>query len=475
VLEESESDVLLLLDCCHAGTANTNEGNGVTEIISACPYNSAANGVGPYSFTQALVTELENLATKKEFSTGELYTKIYCRTQIRLPDDGAGIERHPPPIHLVLNNDSKYRRSIHLAKRLSIGNSSKSDSSSEANIPLVDETKLGSLSETSFPLESGPDESVSVTEHQGRPTKEIPRLALAIRFNDDLRLDDSSADLFLEWLRTMPLIAQQVRVEAGFESFSSLLIVSIPISLYAYLSYDPAVICLGPITSSNRIGRIQPLSIKEKAAEISEDHVSCSSTGAEEHPEKDKAISYLEPIIQSPGPVTPRLERRNSNAPSMTSSISTVTSASSDAWPVDASPPPRSLENYSPDMSFNEEESMEYPIKLQEFGDRLTQAGGSIFSSGDIAYIRVSCLLLSWEGESSQFPLSHEIPELAELLRKSYNFDVEQFKIPTNDSNANVMAKIAQFLLDESPTHLKIVYYGGSGKVYSNGRSEWRR
>src|SRR3954470_24394412 len=64
VLEESQSDVLILLDCCNAGTANTNEGEGVTELISACAFNSRTNGVGPYSFTNALVIELQDLSRR---------------------------------------------------------------------------------------------------------------------------------------------------------------------------------------------------------------------------------------------------------------------------------------------------------------------------------------------------------------------------------------------------------------------------
>jgi hypothetical protein len=53
----------------------------------------------------------------------------------------------------------------------------------------------------------------------------------------------------------MPAVAEEVKTEAGFDSFSSLLVVSMPIWISAYLSYDPAVISLGPIKSSNRIGR----------------------------------------------------------------------------------------------------------------------------------------------------------------------------------------------------------------------------
>ncbi|KAE9379701.1 hypothetical protein N431DRAFT_553822 [Stipitochalara longipes BDJ] len=70
VLEEAPCDVLILLDCCASGVANTCEGNGVNEVISACAYNAIANGVGPYSFTSALVIELRRLSKKAVFSVG---------------------------------------------------------------------------------------------------------------------------------------------------------------------------------------------------------------------------------------------------------------------------------------------------------------------------------------------------------------------------------------------------------------------
>jgi hypothetical protein len=104
ILEESLSDVLILLDCCASGTANASEGNGVNELISACAFNETANGVGPYSFTSALVTELRLLNDKASFSVGELYKRIFFRTQCRMPEekykDGTAREPHPAPIHL---------------------------------------------------------------------------------------------------------------------------------------------------------------------------------------------------------------------------------------------------------------------------------------------------------------------------------------------------------------------------------------
>jgi hypothetical protein len=224
VLEEARSDILLLLDCCNAGTANTNEGEGVTELISACAYNSKANGVGPYSFTHALVIELRELAKKPCFSVGELYSSIFHRIQARMPEDGT--ERHPAPVHLVLTNDTRYQQSIQLSKLSErIG-----DSRDVFNNVTVSEEEVS--------------QGLTVIG-------EAPRLALAIRLRDNFVATELSTELFAEWLRIMPTIAAEVKVEAGFGSFSTLLIVSIPIGLSGYLPPDSAVISLGPITSSN--------------------------------------------------------------------------------------------------------------------------------------------------------------------------------------------------------------------------------
>jgi len=118
-LEEAQSDVLILLDCCASGTANASEGNGVNELVSACVFNETANGVGPYSFTCALVTEPGLLSDKASFSVGELYKRIFFRTQCRIPEekykDGTARERHPAPIHLLLTQGAPLPRSIQLS------------------------------------------------------------------------------------------------------------------------------------------------------------------------------------------------------------------------------------------------------------------------------------------------------------------------------------------------------------------------
>jgi hypothetical protein len=170
------------------------------------------------------------LAKKPYFSVGELYSNIFCRIQARMPEDG--MERHPAPVHLVLTNDTRYQQSIQLSK---LPKRSGED---------TDSISISKVSSTATVAEEEVPHALTVVG-------KAPRLALAIRLRDNFDATELSVDLFAEWLRIMPTIAAEVKVEAGFDSFSTLLIVSIPIGLLGYLPPDPAVISLGPITSSN--------------------------------------------------------------------------------------------------------------------------------------------------------------------------------------------------------------------------------
>ncbi|KAH7420146.1 hypothetical protein BKA64DRAFT_716496 [Cadophora sp. MPI-SDFR-AT-0126] len=279
ILEEAPNDVLILLDCCASGTANTSEGDGVNELISACAFNETANGVGPFSFTSALVTELRLLSNRPSFSVGELYKKIFFRTQCRMPEelyaDGTERERHPAPIHLVLTQGGPVPRSIQLPAKVgpqrpvlatsswkpplcwryngSASASFDSGTSATANCrnssvsgPSIDQDAAYLLGTSIHldPIENMPE---ALKYQRG------PRLLFAIRMRDTFQPGDDMVELFTEWMRCIPTIADEVNVEASFDSYSTIVIISLPVSVAAYLPQDPSIISLGPITSENRV------------------------------------------------------------------------------------------------------------------------------------------------------------------------------------------------------------------------------
>jgi hypothetical protein len=253
-----------LLDCCASGTANTSEGSGVTEIITACAWNEKANGVGEYSLTRALDMELGRLSSRRSFGVGELYRNIFLRTQNRLPtaraENGQDWERHPAPIHLVLTQDTLRPRSIQLSVlphprptdiRVQLSQASTDNHEHRfSHQPILPDGVSPILPDSARDETSIPDYRV--------PIERFPRLAFAIRLRETFLPRDDIQNLFTAWLRDMPAIAEEVKVEAGFDNFSTLLIVSIPFAFLAYMPSDAAVVSLGPISSENKITPMSP-------------------------------------------------------------------------------------------------------------------------------------------------------------------------------------------------------------------------
>jgi hypothetical protein len=177
-----------------------------------------------------------------------------------MPEEGREAERHPAPIHLILTQDSRAARSILLSVRAQpnydIQRALGADDGYDNSQSLLSNKKSGKAADDvsepgpflSSQLEPIPGKHISIPR-----AARVPRLAFAIRLRDTFRPGEQLQHLFLDWLRNMPAIAEEVQIEAGFDSFSTLLIVSLPIAISSYLPRNDAVISLGPITSMNKI------------------------------------------------------------------------------------------------------------------------------------------------------------------------------------------------------------------------------
>jgi len=130
----------------------------------------------------------------------------------------------------------------------------------------------------------------------------------------------------------------------------------------------------------------------------------------------------------------------------------------------------------SPPLSGYDLDRLNYHIDLQDFGTNLQQATNAVFSSDRRSkYTKVSALLLSWEDEDPQLPVSLEIKELKDVLVNLYGFEVDEWNIPAANSHGALNLKILQFLEDSSTKHLKLVYYAGHGKLSNHGQAIWTR
>ncbi len=115
---------------------------------------------------------------------------------------------------------------------------------------------------------------------------------------------------------------------------------------------------------------------------------------------------------------------------------------------------------------------------LQEFGGGLQSAARALFPNETRSrYTRVTVLALSWQDEDPNLPVSIEISHLLHVFQNIYNFNVEDWKIPSQGSHWAVNQKIMEFVrpAPDDKEHLKIVYYAGHGRLNKTRSLEWTR
>ncbi len=230
-----------------------------------------------------LITQLRNLANKPHFTVGYLYNLIFAQVQ-GLPVKSA--EYKKPPIHLVLTQDYRLPRSITLSAKRPVRQSNSDFHTIMLESPFEDDYSppipmyvysinfddSGSLSlnqdnSNSVARETGssPAQSFGMSglspfsSHGDSSTTslsqiaEYPRLLFSIRISEDIDPRTLSADLMADWLSEIPMEAKSIRIEAGFASDSTLLMVSMPVGLIGYLPHNDAITLLGTTRSRNLV------------------------------------------------------------------------------------------------------------------------------------------------------------------------------------------------------------------------------
>ena len=238
-------------------------GHGVTELISACNYEATANGVGIYSFTHHLLTELKFLlSTKGRFTAAELWGHIYHRMQSHIPR-GLKNERYPAPVHYFITQDPHFPRSIMLSQLAlpplrtehnfceEVSSGQNCTSTKRPPLESHDDGRLKRLRVTSNvqPTLEHPDSQYPTDNVTVQP--ESRAMLFAVRLEEATSTNDLNLDAFIEWCRSIPASVHEIKVEAQFESDSTIILVKTPLPLWVCLKDHPAVMTIGPVRSSN--------------------------------------------------------------------------------------------------------------------------------------------------------------------------------------------------------------------------------
>lgn len=274
ILSDLDCDVLLLFDSCQAIPPNIiSTGKGVVSVLSATGFDSGvvgiAPGVGPHSFTRALIDELGVLLNRfvtfpnaQPTSDIGLHGNLLARLKVHLStvekdikgrikcDQNGGIvfervQRRTPFYRFL--SDNKRPRPIYIAPLPTNhdntpGTEYDQPSSGKKKVKEI-ETKVNET-ENSKPPTPAPSAKDLPREEQ----KDIPKVLIRILLNTST----FSIDQFANWLLQAPLEARSVEIEGAYGSLSTLLVVKMPLSVWNLLPGDPAMSLIGYITSTNK-------------------------------------------------------------------------------------------------------------------------------------------------------------------------------------------------------------------------------
>ncbi len=240
MLEEAQSDVLILLDCCAAASSVTGAGSGITEVIAACGFETGAPGVGQHSFTRSLIEELKYLCRTAPFSTALLHNTVLSRVKYWKPRYGPSEddqERRKTPIYIVLSNETK-QRSIEIAPILARGStagpctespsgesSTSSRSPDRANSPRPSQSSKSSIDEV------WPDKNFR-----------CPKVLISVALEEEQWL---STQQWEDWLRSIPGLIRYANVVGAYGSDSTLLLLSVPVAIWDLLPGNRAMTFVG--------------------------------------------------------------------------------------------------------------------------------------------------------------------------------------------------------------------------------------
>jgi ankyrin repeat protein len=231
--EECESDTLFLIDSCAAAMATPQEtANNKIEVIAACGVENIAFADGELNFTNQLREALEEM--RKEggtFSAVMLHSRVFQR--IRELAGNFDKKRKSmvwqtgrTPTHFLLTNDPT-ATSIELH-------------------PLVQEE--------AFDYQSSSQEDKEMyfaVDADGKYPK--PHVLINMYLQDeDFSMNGVAS--FAQWLRDFPMFASSVKVEAAYDSYSSVLLLSLPLAVWLMIEAQgpPNVSFVNYITSTNR-------------------------------------------------------------------------------------------------------------------------------------------------------------------------------------------------------------------------------
>lgn len=250
------------------------------ETIAACGFEGRAPPPGEHSFTNSLIEVLDDWKDTPSFSVTMLHSevlRVLMRRRKEKCRNGKKLEWRSTPVHI--NNFTHPRTiGIELCKRSLIDTDGfPTNRLNQGTEDLLQPS--GSLTSTTYQdlmslscdaleerLQNGlsPDglspEGLSTTGSsdpssvgnlsiEGSTTLKVPHMLFSVALDQDQPLPNAEA--CRRWLCAFPGIAKHVKVEGVYESYSTVLLLSIPVVIWNMMPDDPACQPIAYVNSRN--------------------------------------------------------------------------------------------------------------------------------------------------------------------------------------------------------------------------------
>ncbi|KAK7420013.1 hypothetical protein QQX98_003019 [Neonectria punicea] len=255
LFETAKCDVLSLLDCCAGASATpiTERPTNIKETIAACGFETWAPRPGPQSFTNTLIEVLKEWVSQLPFSAAMLHSEILTRLKHTPPSwssRGTLVESRKTPAYIVSPPDP------HTAS-ITLGRLVDEESCSSASSRAIPGSIPENLSERvqGDSQVSSEDRLEALLAIDDRGQRKAPHVLLTVALEEDQILDAASC---ARWLKQFPLLAKFVSIEGVYRSYSTLLLLSVPVVLWDLVPDHPATQFVGYVRSRNLAPREEP-------------------------------------------------------------------------------------------------------------------------------------------------------------------------------------------------------------------------
>ncbi|RDW62598.1 hypothetical protein BP5796_10900 [Coleophoma crateriformis] len=250
LLEDAQSDILLLLDTCAVADAPAAGNHGVKQAIAAYSWEHAARQPSPRSFTSNLVEALTKLGNGRPFSAQRLHEEIISQNHNNFLQENG------------LSNGASKAAAVH--ERLPICFTWTPGTLQSIILSPLD-PNAPPLPQLSPPLGS-PDNNVQGSQNPLEKQNSLPPHTSLI-FDEPRALvcttflGEPSQDMasFKSWLQNTPAAARKIAVEGMFHGPPTVLLISMPIAVWNVVAADRTCCFLGYVNSHNMTFEYQQL------------------------------------------------------------------------------------------------------------------------------------------------------------------------------------------------------------------------